>query len=172
MSIATTIDIANTNTLVCDVMDVHGEKARLLKPLFRNYGGRTQAHGSVRTIKCFEDSSKIHEILDADGRGCFLVVDGGGSTRHSVLGGNMALKAKANGWLGVIVNGCVRDVAELREVDIAIFALGACPRHSFKRGLGDIDVSVRFAGETIKPGNYMYADEDGIVVADKSLHEE
>jgi regulator of ribonuclease activity A len=170
MTVATTIDIHNTQTLVCDVMDVYPDGVRLLDAIFHDYGGKFQFHGPVRTIKCFEDNSKIWEVLEQAGHGQILVVDGGGSLRHALFGGNLAKLAANNGWAGVIINGCTRDVAEQREVLIGIKALAPCPRRAIKRGLGDMDVPITIAGQIILPGQYIYADADGVILADKPLH--
>jgi regulator of ribonuclease activity A len=170
MSVATSIDINKTKTLVCDVMDVYPEKVRLLDNIFQSYGGKKSFHGPVATVKCFEDNSKIWEISEEDGNGRVLVIDGGGSLRHSVFGGNLAQKFHEKGWSGVIINGCTRDVSEQKDVPIGIKAIASCPRRAIKRNLGDRDVPVTVAGQLISPGEYLYADEDGIIVSDEKLH--
>lgn len=171
MSRATAINMATTVTLVCDVLDVHPAEARLLDcGLFADFGGLLQFHGPVSTIKCFEDNSKVRPAVEEQGNGRVLVIDGGGSLRTSLVGGQLAAKAAANGWAGLVVFGAVRDVAELEDVEIGIKALAPCPRSSDKNGVGQRDVPVTFAGQTINPGDYLYADGDGIVVASRALH--
>ena len=170
MTIATQINVHATQTLVCDVMDVFPENVRLLDPIFRDYGGKKTFHGTVATIKCFEDNSKIWEAADEKGNGRVLVVDGGGSLRHSIFGGNLAQKLCDYGWSGIVINGCTRDVAEQRQVSLGIKALAPCPRRAIKRNLGDRDVPVLVAGQWIAAGQYLYADEDGVIVADAPLH--
>jgi regulator of ribonuclease activity A len=115
-------------------------------------------------LKCFEDNSKVREQLDQAGEGRVLVVDGGGSLRCALLGDILAHKAVDNGWAGVVVNGCIRDVAEIGAMSLGIMALASNPRKSVKKGVGEIGVEVRFSGVSFRPGEWIYADEDGIVV--------
>lgn len=171
MPLATTVDLAATKTLVCDVMDVYPGQARLLDPAtFTDFGGRVQFHGPVTTIKCFEDNSQVRPAVESPGNGRVLVIDGNGSLRTSLVGGVLAGTAAKNGWAGIVIFGALRDVAELKELDLGIKAIAACPQSSAKKGAGERDVAVTFAGQTIKPGDYIYADGDGIIVADCALH--
>lgn len=176
MSRATRVDMENTVTMVCDILDVYSADARLLDAgLFADFGGVTAFHGPVTTIKCFEDNSQVRPAVespgrDEHGRGRVLVIDGGGSLRTSLVGGILAGKAAANGWAGIVVFGAVRDVAELEDIELGIKALAPCPRSSDKLGAGQRDVPVTFAGQTISPGDYLYADGDGIIVASRALH--
>ena len=117
----------------------------------------------------FEDNALVREALEAPGRGRVLVVDGGGSLRTALVGGNLAALGHRNGWSGIVVHGCVRDVAELAGTPIGVKALRACPRKSAKAGTGERGVPVTFAGVTIAPGAYLYADRDGMVVAGRDL---
>jgi regulator of ribonuclease activity A len=119
----------------------------------------------VSSVRCFEDNSRIKEALESPGEGRVLVVDGGGSRRHALLGGNLGAAAVKNGWAGVIIHGCLRDSAELAPLPLGIRALGTMPLRSEKRGEGVRDVPVRFAGVTFRPGDWVYADEDGVVVS-------
>lgn len=171
MSRAKHLDMANTLTMVCDVVDVFPNEARLLDSgLFADFGGLGAFHGPVTTIKCFEDNSLVRPAVESAGNGGVLVIDGGGSLRTSLVGGQLAAKAAASGWVGLVVFGAVRDVAELEDVELGIKALAPCPRSSEKLGTGQRDVPVTFAGQTINPGDYLYADGDGIVVASRALH--
>lgn len=171
MPLARSIDLANTKTLVCDVMDVHPGKARLLDAgVFRDFGGRVQFHGVAVTIKCLEDNSLVRPAVEEAGNGRVLVIDGAGSLRTSLVGGVLATAAAKNGWAGIIVFGALRDVAEMIELDLGIKALAPCPQSSAKKGQGARDVPVAFAGQAIKPGDYIYADGDGIVVTDAPVH--
>lgn len=171
MSRATTVNIATTETMVCDVLDVYGDAVRLLDAgVFADFGGGLAFHGPVSTIKCFEDNSRVGEAVKEAGNGRVLVIDGGGSLRASLLGGMLAGKAAENGWAGIVIYGALRDVAELEATDIGIKALAPCPRSTDKLGQGVRDVPVTFAGQTINPGDYLYADGDGIIVATKQLH--
>ena len=116
-------------------------------------------------MRCFEDNSRVKEAVESPGAGRVLVVDGGGSRRRALFGGNLGSAAVSNGWAGVIIHGCIRDSAELGRLDLGIRALGTMPLRSIKRGEGERDVPVRFAGASFRPGDFVYADEDGVVVA-------
>jgi regulator of ribonuclease activity A len=155
----------------CDLCDAHkdGQTLRVLPPLFRDYGARRRFHGPVSTVKCFEDNSLVKEAVDSPGAGRVLVVDGGGSLRRAVLGGNLGAAAVRNGWAGVVIDGCVRDVAELAACEVGIRALAAVPLPTVKRGEGQRDVPVQVQGVWLQPGDWLYADEDGIVVAGREL---
>jgi regulator of ribonuclease activity A len=133
--------------------------------VFQAYGVRRAFGGPVSTVRCFEDNSRVKEAVESPGEGRVLVVDGGGSRRCALLGGNLGSAAVKNGWAGVIIHGCIRDSAELDRMDLGIRALGTMPRRSEKRGEGERDVPVRFAGATFRPGDFVYADEDGVVVS-------
>jgi regulator of ribonuclease activity A len=133
------------------------------------YGGRHAFAGPVSTVRCFEDNSRVKEAVESPGEGRVLVVDGGGSRRRALFGGNLGSAAVKNGWAGVIIYGCIRDSAELGLLNFGIRALGTMPLRSEKRGEGERDIPVRFAGATFRPGDYVYADEDGVIVAHRSL---
>ncbi|WP_440995287.1 ribonuclease E activity regulator RraA [Arhodomonas sp. SL1] len=156
-------------TPTTDLCDAHEERLRILTPIFMDYGGRRSFSGPVVTVKAFEDNSLVRETLAENGDGRVLVVDGGGSLRCALVGDNLAALARDNGWSGVVVYGCIRDSGEIRELDIGVKALNVHPRRSEKRGEGERDVPVTFAGVTIAPGDWLYADEDGVVVADEAL---
>ena len=152
-----------------DLSDAHPALVRHAEPVFRDYGGRTAFCGPVATLKVPDDNSKVREAVEAPGEGRVLVVDGGGAMGYALFGGNLGKLAEKNGWAGVVVYGCVRDTVELAACDIGIKALAAHPKRSDKRGLGEKDVTVRFAGLTIEPGEWLYADADGIVVSAEKL---
>jgi regulator of ribonuclease activity A len=152
-----------------DLCDAHAEELQVCEPLFQPYGGRPAFAGAVSTVRCFEDNSRVKEAVESPGGGRVLVVDGGGSRRRALFGGNLGLAAVKNGWAGVILYGCIRDCAELGQLDLGIRALGTMPLRSDKRGEGDRDVPVRFAGATFRPGDHVYVDEDGVVVAHRAL---
>jgi regulator of ribonuclease activity A len=142
---------------------------RVLAPLFQCWGARAAFSGPVSTLRCFEDNSLVRTALEEPGEGRVLVVDGGGSLRCALLGGNLAQLADRNGWAGVIVNGCVRDADEIDACAIGVRALAAHPRKSDKRGIGQRDAVVEFAGSRIAPGQWCYADRDGILISDRPL---
>lgn len=158
----------------CDLCDAHkGDTSgafRVLPPVFRDFGGRGHFGGPVSTVKCHEDNSLVKAALDEPGLGRVLVVDGGASLRRALVGGNLAAAAARNGWAGVVVDGCVRDVAELSAAPVGIRALAAMPLPTDKRGQGQRDVAVQIQGVWVRPGDWLYADADGIVVAAQSLH--
>lgn len=154
---------------VPDLCDAYEGGLAVLQPIFRQYGGRTRFCGTVVTVKCFEDNSKVKWLADQDGDGRVMMVDGGGSMRASLLGDQVARAAMQHGWSGIVIYGCVRDVDELAQLDLGVQALGAFPVRTLKRDLGEIDVAVSFAGVTIYPGDFVAADHNGIVVAPEPL---
>jgi regulator of ribonuclease activity A len=152
----------------CDLCDAHKEdndsNFRVLPPVFHDYGGHTRFAGPVATVQCFEDNSLVKAMLDTPGQGRVLVVDGGASLRRALVGGNLGAAAARNGWAGVVVNGCVRDRAELAECDVGIKALALVPMPTLKRNEGRQDLPVQIQGVWVRPGERLVADEDGIVV--------
>lgn len=152
-----------------DLCDHYSEQVQMAEEAFADLGGRILFSGQIHTIKAFEDNSVVREAVAEPGEGKVLVIDGGGSMRRAMLGDMLAEKAVKNGWNGVVINGCIRDSAEIATMDIGVKALGTHPCKTEKRGLGDRDVSVRFAGVDFVPGHYLYADEDGIIVSETAL---
>ncbi|MEY2685828.1 MAG: ribonuclease regulator RraA [Pseudomonadota bacterium] len=154
----------------CDLCDSHkadtSGRFRVLPPVFRDFGASTQFAGPVVTVKCFEDNSQVKALVESAGDGRVLVVDGGGSLRRALLGGNLGAAAARNGWAGVVIDGCVRDVAELAVCATGIKALAAMPLPTERRGEGQRDVPVFVQGVSVRPGDWLYADGDGIVVLD------
>ena len=151
-----------------DLCDAHKSDSdasfRVLPPAFRDYGKRVRFAGTVSTVKCFEDNSFVKAALEEPGLGRVLVVDGGGSLRRALVGGNIAAAAAQNGWAGVVIDGCVRDHAELAQCDIGIRALALVPMPTERRNVGQRDVAVHIQGIRLLPGEWLVADEDGIVV--------
>jgi regulator of ribonuclease activity A len=152
-----------------DICDDFSDDIQLLEPLFTEYGGNGNFSGEIVTIKCFEDNSLVKQTLGTDGRGKVMVVDGGASLRCALLGDMLAAMAAQNGWQGVIVNGCVRDVEILKSIDLGVRALNCFPLKSEKRNEGQLNIAVHFAGVSFKPGQHLYADENGIIVANTRL---
>ena len=152
----------------CDLCDAHKGDTdgafRVLPPMFRDFGQRLKFCGPVSTVKCFEDNSLVKAAVDSPGRGRVLVVDGGGSLRRALVGGNLGAAAANNGWAGVVVDGCVRDMAELALCDVGIRALALMPLPTEKRNEGQRDVPVQVQGVWVRAGDWLYADADGIVV--------
>ncbi len=155
----------------CDLCDAHknssDDRFRVLPPVFRDFGGRRKFAGPVSTVKCSEDNSLVKAALDEPGLGRVLVVDGGGSLRRALVGGNLGAAAARNGWAGVVVDGCVRDAAELALCELGIRALALMPWPTEKRNEGQRDLAVQVQGVRVRPGDWLYADEDGIVVTDR-----
>ena len=147
-----------------DVCDAVGEAAAVLSLGFKDYGGRIDFAGPATTARTIDDNLKIKELLATPGEGRVLVVDGGGSSRAALMGGNLAASAAKNGWAGVVINGSVRDRHELIREDVGIKALGACPRRPAQTGRGDIDVELAIGGVSIHTGYWIIADADGVVV--------
>lgn len=165
----------------CDLCDAHKNDTsgdfRVLPPVFRDFGAVQKFAGPVVTVKCFEDNSLVKAAVDSDGTietpqgkvGQVLVVDGGGSLRRALLGGNLGAAAARNGWAGVVIDGCVRDTAELSTHAVGIRALAAMPMPTEKRNEGQAGVAVQVQGVWVRPGDWLYADEDGMVVAAKPV---
>jgi regulator of ribonuclease activity A len=153
-----------------DLSDAHPE-AQTCEPVFGDFGGRTAFHGPIKTLKVFEDNALVRATLETPGENRVLVVDGGGSTRCALFGGNLGQLAVKNGWAGVVVYGLIRDSIEISQQDFGLKALGTHPRKS-EKGLhsAHADRVVSFAGATFRPGAWLYADSDGIVVSDQPIH--
>ncbi len=165
----------------CDLCDAHRDDStgsfRVLPPVFRDFGAVRKFSGPVVTVKCFEDNTLVKAAVDSVGFddtpagrvGRVLVVDGGASLRRALLGGNLGAAAARNGWAGVVIDGCVRDIAELATMHVGIRALASMPLPTEKRNEGQRDVAVQIQGQWVRPGDWLYADEDGIVVSSISL---
>lgn len=169
MNEAASAGVAPTTDL-CDANEARLDDGslRILPPL-RAWGARVAFAGPAATVRCFEDNTLVRSQLETPGQGRVLVVDGGASMRYALLGGNLAVLAERNGWAGVLVNGCVRDTAEIDACAIGVRALAAMPRRSRKLGGGTTDVPVDFGGVAIAPGQWIYADADGVLVSDQPL---
>ncbi len=155
---------------LCDQFENNeGVELRVLDALFRNFGARHQFSGEVVTIKCFEDNSVVKKLVDKPGQGRVIVMDGGGSLRRAILGDMLAANAAKNGWSGLLINGCIRDCDEIAGIDLGVKALNTHPMKTEKRDLGDLNVPVSFAGHTISPGDYLYSDNNGVLISNKPL---
>ena len=152
-----------------DLCDANEDKVRVVEPVFRAYGGNIVFHGQIATVKVFEDNVLVRQILSEAGNGRVLVVDGGGSLRCALVGGLIAQLAQKNRWSGIIVFGCIRDLAEVNATAIGLRALNTHPLKSMKKGAGNCNIAVTFAGVTFVPGQYVYADENGIIVSPVDL---
>lgn len=153
---------------LCDAH--HPDRVAVVQPgLLRSFGGREAFRGQVETVACFEDNSHVKALADQPGEGRVLVVDGGGSLRRALLGDMIAERFVANGWSGLVIHGAVRDVEVLRELDLGVQAIAPCPVRTEKRGLGDVGVPVTFGGVTVRSGQWVHADANGVLVSDVSL---
>lgn len=152
-----------------DLYDEHGDELQVALPVFNNYGARLKFHGQIATIKCHEDNTLVRESLEQDGDGKVLVVDGGESMRCALVGDMLADLGKQNNWQGIIVSGCIRDSAVIKNIDIGVKAIASNPKKSVKKGAGDMNIVINFAGIAFTPGHYVYSDEDGIVVSEQKL---
>lgn len=152
-----------------DLCDDFPDELEIVEPGYIGYGGHAAFSGSVSTIKCFEDNSRVREQLSTDGHGRVLVVDAGGSRRCAMLGDLLAAMAVDNGWAGVIMYGLIRDSHQIGQMPLGVMALGTHPKKSKKNNVGEIDIELSFSGVVLRPGDYLYADHDGIVVSRKKL---
>lgn len=152
-----------------DLCDLYPEQLQITDPIFTSYGKRSYFYGEVVTVSCFEDNSRIRELVAKNGKGKVMVVDGGGSKRRALLGDMLAEKAEQNGWEGFVIYGAIRDAAAQATINVGIHALCTYPMPTEKRGLGDIGKVVRFAGITVAPGDYIYCDLNGIAVSKQPL---
>ena len=161
-----TAPAASAPFATCDLCDIHkdGQTLRVLPPVFKDFGGRGRFCGPVSTVKCHEDNSLVKAAVDSPGNGRVLVVDGGGSLRRALVGGNLGASAARNGWAGVVIDGAARDKAELAAADVGIRALALMPMPTDRKAPGQTGVPVLIQGVWVRTGDWLYADEDGIVV--------
>jgi regulator of ribonuclease activity A len=160
---------AMTNFKTADLCDSFLSSLQIAEPLFQDYGGLKSFCGQIVTVQAFEDNALVRQQLETDGQNRVLVVDGGGSMECALVGDQLAQMAYENGWSGIVINGCIRDSAEISEIAIGLKALNIVPNKSSRKGIKDQDMPVHFAGVTFNPGHYLYADRDGVVIADRNL---
>ena len=158
MSVISTPDLSDEAPEVCAI-----------ELQFNNYGAIKQFGGQVVTIKCHEDNSLVKQCVGEAGAGRVIVVDGGGSLRRALLGDMLAEQAAANGWSGLVINGAIRDVDEIGQIGLGVQALGTCPFKTEKLGVGQRDIALQVGGVTITPGDYVYADNNGVIVSKRPL---
>lgn len=162
-----------TNFVTCDLLDDNPDSQVLDVQAFgvpyRHYGAHACFGGQLVTVKCFEDNSRVKELLNSPAEGKVLVVDGGGSLRCALLGDMIAQSAIDNGWAGVIVYGCVRDAADLATMPIGVYALSAIPRKSTRRGEGQQNLDIDFSGVSICDGDFVYCDTNGAIFSKTAL---
>jgi len=152
-----------------DLCDAYPDRVRVATPVFRNFGGRSAFGGQIVIVKCYEDNSLVAQQVAQPGLGKVLVVDGGGSLRCGLLGDNLAQQAFENDWQGILVNGCIRDVDIIGTIDLGVQALASHPMKSIKRNVGLLNERLTFAGIDFLPGEYLYADNNGVLVSATAL---
>jgi regulator of ribonuclease activity A len=152
-----------------DLYDQYLDKARVPAVSFYQYGGRQKFSGTAVTVKCFEDNSRVKELVATPGAGKVLVVEAGASARCALVGDVLAGEAQRNGWEGIVVYGRVRDSAALAMLDIGVMALGTTPRKSTRRGEGQVELRIQLADVPCLPGDRVFADEDGLLLLDPTL---
>lgn len=152
-----------------DICDKHEDKVTQLELPLHSFGRKFAFYGEIVTVRCYHDNSKVREMLSQDGTGKVLVVDGHGSCQKALLGDQLAILAIDNNWEGVIVNGAVRDVAMMAEMELGIKALGTCPFKTEKRGAGEVNVTLTIHNQMVQPGDYIYADWNGVLMSTELL---
>jgi regulator of ribonuclease activity A len=162
------------NFSTCDLCDAHEDPLAngtlsVLPPVFRAFGKRMRFAGPARTLKVFEDNVLVRQTLEQASEGGVLVIDGGGSLRCALVGGNLGALAEKNGWAGIVVHGCIRDVEEIDACDIGVRALATHPQRSVRKGVGEADCRISIAGVAVRPGDWIYADADGLLVSQEQL---
>ncbi len=157
------------NETTSDISDKLHPDVQYLEPVYKIYGAKTSFSGRIVTVKCYEDNSLVEEALKANGKESVLVIDAGGSMNCAMLGDKRAADAINNEWEGIIVHGLIRDSVAINRMELGIRALGVCPLKSIKNRVGDSNLIVNFSGVTFTPGEYLYADEDGVIVVKEKL---
>ncbi|MEQ5744393.1 ribonuclease E activity regulator RraA [Providencia alcalifaciens] len=152
-----------------ELCDIYQESVNVVEPLFSNFGGRTSFGGQIITVKCFEDNGLLYDLLEEDGTGRILLVDGGGSVRKALIDAEVARLAVDNHWEGIVIYGAVRQVDALMELDLGIQAIAAMPAGCPDEGIGESDVRINFGGVTFFSGDYLYADNTGIILSEEPL---
>ena len=161
------------NFATCDLLDEHetkeGDGLRVVQPMFKAYGKAPKFCGQIETLKVFEDNSLVREALASPGNGRVLVIDGGGSLRCALVGDQLGELAVKNNWSGIVVWGCIRDSVAINQQNIGLRALDTNPKKSIKKGAGTRGEPVTFGGVSFTPGEWLYADEDGVIVSRRAL---
>lgn len=154
---------------ICDLADDHPQLARIAEPLFHDYGALRQFGGRIATLRCFEDNVLLRSVLSTPGDGRVMVVDGGGSIRRALVGDKLAALMLKNHWAGIVVNGAARDIEHLNRMQVAVRALNICPAKPAQLGSGEQNIELQFAGVTFRPNEWLYADENGLIVSAEPL---
>ena len=149
---------------LCDDHDL-----MIAQPIFKSFGANTHCYGLIKTVEAIEDNSYVKKLIQTDGDGCVMVINGNASIRCALVGDNLAALAVKNNWSGLIVNGCIRDSLEINNISLAIKAIDLVPNKSEKKDVGKFGLDLSFAGVTFKQDDYIYSDPDGIVVSKTKL---
>lgn len=157
------------NDITPDLCDKYPSQVTLLNLPLQNFGMRSAFWGEIVTVRCYHDNSKVKETLSQPGKGKVLVVDGNGSCQKALMGDQVAIMAIENGWEGVIINGAIRDVVAMSQMDLGIKALGTSPFKTDKRGAGEVNVTLTLHNQMVQPGDYLYADWNGILLSEQLL---
>ena len=152
-----------------ELCDLYAEQVDVVEPIFSSFGGVSNFYGKVTTVKCFESNGSIAEVLEENGEGRVLVIDGGGAVRRGLIDAELAQLAVDNGWEGIIVYGAVRQIQQLENLDIGIHALAPIPVSADESSAGESDIPVNFGGVTFFPEDYIYADLTGIILSQEPL---
>ena len=152
-----------------DLCDENSDKVQVVAPGLVNFGGKPRFHGRIVTVKSLNDNSKVREQIWSAGEGRVLVVDNEASMHCAMLGDMMAAKAIENGWGGIVINGCIRDSVDVGGMDLGVKALATNPLRSVKEGRGEVEIELEFLGAVFRPGDYLYSDEDGILLSPDAL---
>ena len=155
--------------LTADLCDEFSDRLQILAPGYAAFGGHARFAGRIATLTVFEDNSRVREMLSEPGEGRVLVVDGGGSRRCALVGDQLGALAVKNGWAGIVVYGCIRDSVALGQLPLGVRALATHPLKSVKNGVGERELAVTFDGVTFRPGDWLYADEDGVITSPDAL---
>jgi regulator of ribonuclease activity A len=158
-----------TSFKTANLCDRHGEHVQIAQSVFRQFGARATFSGQIATLQVFEDNGLVHDAIAAPGFHRVLVIDGGASLRRALIGEVLAVHATKHHWDGIIVNGAVRDIDRLADLDIGVLALAHTPAGAARRGQGTHALPVAFAGVVFRPGEWLYADTDGIVIGSERL---
>ena len=156
--------------LTTDLCDAHEDVVRVVEPMFTSFGGKQAFHGRIATLRVDDDNSYVRNKLETQGDGSVLVIDGGGSVRRALVGDQLASLGLKNGWAGIVVNGCIRDSRAIASMDIGVFAIDTHPMKTLKKNVGEADITVSFGNADFVPGEWIYADEDGVIVSRLPIH--
>ena len=151
-----------------DLSDENPDALALL-PILKNLGGRKSFHGKIETLKCPDDNSFVKQLLNSEGKKRILVVDANGINTVALLGDMIAEAGVKNNWSGVVINGYIRDLDIINTLNIGVQALGTVPVRSAKKNQGELGIDVSFGGLTFKSGDYVYADNNGLLLSKREL---